>query len=78
MATVKVESVILIQYTFCQIQQIAPHGPLAVHSPARVRQSWLCKRETGNGKRGGEVTRIEPYSIPANQHVTSGAQEASV
>ena len=29
---VKVQSMILTQYIFCQIQRIAPHGPLAVHS----------------------------------------------
>ena len=28
----KVQSAILIEYTFCQIQWITPHGPLAVHS----------------------------------------------
>ena len=45
----KVQSVILILYTFCQIQQIAPHGPLAVHSVFALKrqtvfvQSLLCK-----------------------------------
>ena len=27
----EVRSTTLIPYTFCQIQRIAPHGPLAVH-----------------------------------------------
>ncbi len=44
---------IVIQYTFCQIQRISPQGPLAFHSvcvlkkkPGVHTQPWLCKRET--------------------------------
>ena len=31
LSLLKTQSAILIPYTFCQIQLIAPHGPLAVH-----------------------------------------------
>ena len=37
----KVQSVILIQYTFCQTQQIAPYGPLAVHSVCALKNTKL-------------------------------------
>ena len=36
----KVPSAILIQYPFCQIQQIPPHGPLAVCSVCVREQIW--------------------------------------
>ena len=41
MDTFKVQSAILIQYTFCQIQQIAPHGPLAVHSVYVLKKTQM-------------------------------------
>ncbi len=41
-----------MQYTFCQIQRISPHGPLAVCSVCALKkqsgvhtQHWLCKRK---------------------------------
>ncbi len=51
--TLKVQSMILMQYTFCQIQRISPHGPLAFCSVCVLKkwsgvhtQPWLCKLET--------------------------------
>ena len=44
--TLKVEFSILIPYTFCQIQQIASHGPLALFSVPAQKYSSLLKWET--------------------------------
>lgn len=54
----KVESAVLVQWTFCQIQQLSPHGPLAISSVCALKkklgvhtQFWLYKWET---KKTGE------------------------
>lgn len=63
----KVQSSFLIQYTFCQIQGISRHGPLAVCSCGGKKnkkhgactQPWLCKQET----------KTVALTIPANQYL---------
>ena len=42
--TLKVQSAILIPYTFCHIQRIAPEGPLAVRSLFALEK--LCYSNT--------------------------------
>ena len=72
MSHLKVQLVILIQYTLSQNLQIATQGPLALYSVCTEKQSggrtqsWLCKWGTSI------VARTKPYTNPANQHVASG------
>ena len=56
----KVQSVILIQYIYCQLQHTAPHGPLPV-----------CPVYTQTNN----MAQTEGHTIPANQHIASGARK---
>ena len=65
----KVESAILIKYTFCQIQQISPHGLLAVYSVCVLKRNLVFIRSTGfvNGH-VSTVALSEPHNTTlANQ-----------
>ncbi len=48
--TLKVQSTILIQNTFCQIQRISPHGPLAFHSVCVEKTVFIHSPGSVNGK----------------------------
>ena len=68
MDTFKVQSAILIQYTFCQIQQIAPHGPLAVHSEFVTEEirAFIHRLSSANGKRTVLPRPSHKHSKPIN------------
>ena len=59
---------ILIQYTFCQVQQIAPHSPLAVQSVCAFKTTlfdWLHKYQ-------------QPYTIIADSIFKEGINERTL
>ena len=62
----KVESAILIQHAFCQIQRIASHSPLAVRSVCVPTE----ETKTLALQMGTKVARTK-YTILANQHFAS-------
>ena len=56
MLQLKMLSAILIHYTSCQIQRIAPHSPLSVHSVCANCHSFHCTDTTASGS----VIKKEP------------------
>ena len=71
----KVGPAILIQYTFCLIERIAPHSPLAVRcvcvhsktSGVRIK-SWLCEWKN---KHSG-LEQIQPINKLRQEHGQEG------
>ena len=75
------QSVILIQYTFCQVQLIAPQQSSTCPSCVCAQNKnctvctnpWLCNRGAN------KMAWTKPYIIPANQHIASSrAQKGRV
>lgn len=73
----KMESVIPTQYTFCQIQRIVHHGPLAIHSVCALRktQGFINSPCSLNGKQtklllGSNINNLSPESWTLQPYLT--------
>ena len=54
MYTLNVQSTILMQYTSCQIQQIAPHSPMALHYVCSEKIACVCSPGAVNKHSGAD------------------------
>ncbi len=68
---------ILIQYTFCQMQRISPNGLLAFRFVCALKkksgvhtQPWLCEWETNSGSGRFCIDLIDLVCLVACPHFT--------
>ena len=77
-SALKTQSAILIQYHFCQIQRIAPRGPLAIWSVCSSKKTPVFVHSPGsvNGKQtqclGPSHKQFQPINMVLQGHRREG------